>query len=41
MTISVGELFEKFELRPVGVEQWDEQISLDLPGVFVVASPST
>lgn len=38
MTISVGELFEKSELAPAGVVQWGEQIPLDMPGVYIVAS---
>jgi hypothetical protein len=38
MTISVGELFEKSELQPGGVVQWGDQVSLDGPGVYVVAS---
>lgn len=38
MTISVGELFEKSGLHPAGVVQWGDQVSLDLPGVYVVAS---
>lgn len=38
MTISVGELFEKSELRPAGVVQWGDQVPLDLPGVYVVTS---
>lgn len=38
MTISVGELFEKSELQPAGVVQWGDQVSLDGPGVYVVAS---
>jgi hypothetical protein len=38
MTISVGELFDKAELLPAGVVQWDEPLKLDLPGVYVVAS---
>src|SRR5687768_2596020 len=38
MTISVGELFEESELRPAGVVHWGEQVPLDHPGVYVVAS---
>jgi hypothetical protein len=38
MTISVGELFEKSELRPAGVVQWGDQVPLNLPGVYVVTS---
>ncbi|MCO4261484.1 hypothetical protein NG697_00765 [Pseudarthrobacter sp. MDT3-26] len=38
MTISVGELFEKSELHPAGVVIWGDQVPLDRPGVYVVAS---
>lgn len=38
MTISVGELFEKSGLQPAGVVKWGNQVSLDHPGVYVVAS---
>lgn len=38
MTISVGDLFIGCGLNPVGVVKWRDQIPLDLPGVYVVAS---
>lgn len=38
MTISVGELFEKSELHPAGVVIWGDQVPLDRPGIYVVAS---
>lgn len=38
MTISVGELFDRCELHPAGVVQWGTQVTLNLPGVYVVAS---
>lgn len=38
MTIPVGELFEKSELHPAGAVQWGDQVALDLPGVYIVAS---
>lgn len=38
MTISVGELFDECGLRRAGVVQWDEQIELDVPGVYIVSS---
>jgi hypothetical protein len=38
MTISVGELFKECGLNPAGVVKWGDQIPLDLPGVYVVAS---
>lgn len=38
MTISVGELFDECGLRSAGVVQWGEQIELDVPGVYIVAS---
>lgn len=38
MTISVGDLFKECGLNPGGVVKWGDQIPLDLPGVYVVAS---
>ncbi|MET4135383.1 hypothetical protein [Pseudarthrobacter sp. PvP090] len=38
MTISVGDLFKECGLSPGGVVKWGDQIPLDLPGVYVVAS---
>jgi hypothetical protein len=38
MTISVGDLFQECGLNPGGVVKWGDQIQLDLPGVYVVAS---
>lgn len=38
MTISVGDLFKECGLNPAGVVKWGDQIPLDLPGVYVVAS---
>ncbi|MGO4493875.1 hypothetical protein AB4Y86_17515, partial [Arthrobacter sp. 2YAF22_2] len=38
MTISVGELFDKCALHPAGVVKWGQQVPLDAPGVYVVAS---
>ncbi|MET3719208.1 hypothetical protein [Arthrobacter sp. UYEF21] len=38
MTISVGELFDKCGLHPAGVVKWGQQVPLDAPGVYVVAS---
>ncbi|MFB9652769.1 hypothetical protein [Pseudarthrobacter oxydans] len=38
MTISVGELFDECGLRSAGVVQWGDQIELDVPGIYIVAS---
>lgn len=38
MTISVGELFDECGLRSAGVVQWGNQVGLDVPGIYVVAS---
>ncbi|MDP9998294.1 hypothetical protein [Pseudarthrobacter sulfonivorans] len=38
MTVSVWELFEKSGLQPAGVVKWGDQVPLDRPGVYVVAS---
>lgn len=38
MTISVGDLFEKSGLHPAGVVNWGDQVPLDRPGVYMVAS---
>lgn len=38
MTISVGELFDECGLRSAGVVQWGNQVELDVPGIYIVAS---
>lgn len=38
MTISVRELFDEYGLRPAGVVQWGDQVELDVPGIYIVAS---
>lgn len=38
MAISVGEIFNKCGLETAGAVKWGDQIPLDVPGVYVVAS---